>query len=302
MEFHSKLRQLRKAQQMSQEELANQLNVSRQAVSKWESGQGFPETDTLLAICNLFGVSLDYLLKDTQDGEAREQEAGYYVSREMAHGYLEMKKQGAKYIAAGVAVMVVSLSFTTLFEDALGTFLFFRCIAAGVAILVLQGVRPKRYAELEKQPLVFDEGFLREFRNRSVSERKRYGICMAAGVITVILSYPVNILVEDILRLPSQYEAVYPILWAFGIAMILVNGSALISVDVIEKNAEHMAELHNERKVSWIYGIGFLLAASVFLAVGILADKWTPGWVVFPIAALLCTAVSLAVNSKNTKN
>jgi len=63
MEFHDKLRKLRKEQGMSQEELAQQLNVSRQAVSKWESGQGFPETDKLLVIGNIFAVSMDYLFK-----------------------------------------------------------------------------------------------------------------------------------------------------------------------------------------------------------------------------------------------
>ncbi|HOL12748.1 MAG TPA: helix-turn-helix transcriptional regulator, partial [Bacillota bacterium] len=63
MDFSEKLRTLRKQHGLSQEELAHRLGVSRQAVSKWENGQGFPDTDKLLVLSNMFAVSLDYLLK-----------------------------------------------------------------------------------------------------------------------------------------------------------------------------------------------------------------------------------------------
>ena len=59
-----KLYQLRKKSGLSQEQLAEQLNVSRQAISKWESGSAFPESEKLIIISNYFGVSVDYLLKD----------------------------------------------------------------------------------------------------------------------------------------------------------------------------------------------------------------------------------------------
>ena len=60
-----KLYQLRKNSGLSQEQLAEQLNVSRQAISKWESGTAVPESEKLITISNYFGVSVDYLLKDT---------------------------------------------------------------------------------------------------------------------------------------------------------------------------------------------------------------------------------------------
>ena len=299
MEFHDKLKQLRKKQQISQEELAHQLNVSRQAVSKWESGQGFPETDKLLMIGNVFGVSLDYLLKDNHGTADSEPEAGYYVSREMVQGYLEMKKHSAKHIAMGVALMVLSISFTMLFEDAIGTFLFFLGIAIGIAILILQGFRDKRYEAVEKQPLLFDEGFIRAFQSECHSERKRYGIYIVVGIMAIVLSYPLNVLIEDILDLPAQYEALYPIFWAFGIAILIINGSAIISVDVILKNREHMEELNQEKRFSWIFGIGFLVAISVFITMGFITDDWSSGWIVFPIAALLSTATSLWMKARN---
>lgn len=64
MKFSEKLQKLRKENKMSQEQLADQLEVSRQAVSKWESGQTYPEMDKLLSICKLFKCSLDDLTND----------------------------------------------------------------------------------------------------------------------------------------------------------------------------------------------------------------------------------------------
>lgn len=62
MEFNEKLQHLRKQEGLTQEELAEKLFVSRAAVSKWESGRGYPNLDSLKAIAGYFSVSLDVLL------------------------------------------------------------------------------------------------------------------------------------------------------------------------------------------------------------------------------------------------
>lgn len=62
MEFNEKLQELRKAKGMTQEELAEALYVSRTAVSKWESGRGYPSLDSLREISNYFSVTIDDLL------------------------------------------------------------------------------------------------------------------------------------------------------------------------------------------------------------------------------------------------
>lgn len=64
MIFADKLIALRKKAGWSQEELAAQLNVTRQSVSKWESAQSLPDVDKILQLSRLFGVTTDYLLKD----------------------------------------------------------------------------------------------------------------------------------------------------------------------------------------------------------------------------------------------
>jgi len=63
MEFNNKLYELRKQKGFSQEELANRLNVSRQTISKWEVGESTPDMEKLVAISDLFEVSLDELVK-----------------------------------------------------------------------------------------------------------------------------------------------------------------------------------------------------------------------------------------------
>ena len=65
MIFADKLIALRKKAGWSQEELAQQLNVSRQSVSKWEGAQSVPDLDKIVQLSRVFGVSTDYLLKDT---------------------------------------------------------------------------------------------------------------------------------------------------------------------------------------------------------------------------------------------
>ena len=62
MEFNKKLQELRKQKAMTQEELAEALYVSRTAISKWESGRGYPQIDSLKAIAKFFGVTVDDLL------------------------------------------------------------------------------------------------------------------------------------------------------------------------------------------------------------------------------------------------
>ncbi len=66
MEFHEKLQELRKSRGLTQEELAEALFVSRTAISKWESGRGYPSIDSLKVISSYFSVSIDDLLSGEQ--------------------------------------------------------------------------------------------------------------------------------------------------------------------------------------------------------------------------------------------
>ena len=67
MDFNNRLYQLRKQKVFSQEELANRLNVSRQTISKWEVGDSTPDMEKLIAISDLFEVSLDKLVMGKEE-------------------------------------------------------------------------------------------------------------------------------------------------------------------------------------------------------------------------------------------
>lgn len=64
MKFNEKLLDLRKKKGLSQEELAQELNVSRQTISKWESGQSYPDFEKVIILSDFFDISLDNLMKE----------------------------------------------------------------------------------------------------------------------------------------------------------------------------------------------------------------------------------------------
>lgn len=71
MQFHDRLYELRKGSGLTQNDLAEKLDVSRQAVSRWEMGTAKPDIDNLVALSNVLGVTLDYLLKGEESLEIR---------------------------------------------------------------------------------------------------------------------------------------------------------------------------------------------------------------------------------------
>ena len=76
---------------MSQEAWVELLGITRQAVSKWERGRGYPETEKLLKLSDIFGVTLYYLMKDDKSSRPKA-DGGYYVNMETALGYIYMQK------------------------------------------------------------------------------------------------------------------------------------------------------------------------------------------------------------------
>ena len=81
MEFHEKLQELRKSRSLTQEELAEALFVSRTAVSKWESGRGYPGIDSLKEIARFFSVTVDELICPEELISSAENEKKDFVSR-----------------------------------------------------------------------------------------------------------------------------------------------------------------------------------------------------------------------------
>lgn len=72
MKFNEKLVSIRKKQGLSQEELGKELQVSRQTISKWETGQSYPDFQSLVMLSDYFGMSLDELVKDIDVQDIRD--------------------------------------------------------------------------------------------------------------------------------------------------------------------------------------------------------------------------------------
>ncbi len=124
MEFNNKLYELRKQKGLSQEELANRLNVSRQTVSKWEVGESTPDMEKLVAISELFDISLDELVLDkaVKKDEASEQKVKSDLYSDIKeHVLTENNKKKAKKglkiagIVLGALVLIDLISMIVYF-------------------------------------------------------------------------------------------------------------------------------------------------------------------------------------------
>lgn len=83
MSFGNRLYELRKQKNISQEELAELLDVSRQSISKWENDKAYPEMTRLLYMSDYFGVSLDYLMRGVEEGEKAAETPADYRAKNM---------------------------------------------------------------------------------------------------------------------------------------------------------------------------------------------------------------------------
>ncbi len=151
MEFHEKLQELRKQKGLTQEELAESLYVSRTAISKWESGRGYPNIDSLKAIAKFFSMTIDELLSGEEvltiaEEDQRQKES---ILRDMVFGLLDLSVAMFFFVPffgqkADGYVQAVSLLFLTEIAPYLKAVYFVMVIgmvAFGISTLVLQNYR-----------------------------------------------------------------------------------------------------------------------------------------------------------------
>ena len=131
MAIGERLYNLRKDKKISQEELANVLGVSRQTVSKWETGESTPDFDKIIPLCNYFGITSDELLSGKKDIVESNKN--------------ENKKAFARNLAISVALYISSvimiIFFSTVFDQPeLGVCLFFFINAVATGLIIYNGV------------------------------------------------------------------------------------------------------------------------------------------------------------------
>ena len=151
MEFHEKLQVLRKQKGLTQEELAEALFVSRTAISKWESGRGYPNIDSLKAIATFFSVTIDELLSSEEvltiaENDGKQKEAHL---RDLVFGLLDLSVAMAFFVpffgqkADGYvqAVSLLALTEISAYLKAAYFAYIIGMIAFGIITLVLQNYR-----------------------------------------------------------------------------------------------------------------------------------------------------------------
>ena len=151
MEFHEKLQELRKQKGLTQEELAESLFVSRTAISKWESGRGYPNIDSLKAIAKFYCVTIDELLSGEEVltiAEEDQKERQMHL-RDLVFGLLDLSVAmfffipffGQKTDGYVQAVSLLSLTETAHYLKVAYVVAVIGMIASGVSTLALQNYR-----------------------------------------------------------------------------------------------------------------------------------------------------------------
>jgi transcriptional regulator with XRE-family HTH domain len=134
MNLPERLMKLRKASNLSQEEVAEKLEVTRQTVSKWETGQSSPDLDKVLPLCSLYGVTPDELLHDGGTEEADEVRAQNEAQRATELADKIMAKRRLVGILGGVMLYFVAIAFIMV---AIPVLYINPIVASAIFILIL---------------------------------------------------------------------------------------------------------------------------------------------------------------------
>lgn len=225
MTFGAKIQKLRKEAKISQEEFAFQLQVSRQAISKWENDQGYPETEKIIKMSEIFHVTLDYLLNDYKDSKEyiTHDEHGFYANREMANGYLLHETMKYKKMAWAIALLLSGNAFIFLFYE-IGALLYVMVMIAAIALFVSILLSGNPYSRLKKESLLFDQVVKIELINIYMEKRKKYNALIIASIILFCTSFLVLPLLTSFAPFGGAEEMI------LAMSMILSGASVYLFV------------------------------------------------------------------------
>lgn len=289
--FAENLSILRRRAGYTQESLAEALGVSRQAVGKWESGQGFPEAVTLVTLADLLGCSLDQLMRETVTEELpapvplpeNGEDPGYLWGSFMEHmrQFALMIALGVVLVLAGTALTVAAAGFFG--ETAAVALPLLLSVAGAVFLFVFGGLSHENFRRQQTQiPGCPDpeeqETFFRQFRMGMAGSVS--GILL--GVVLLVIS---AIFFEGRETMMCYAVAAFLFLLALCVGTIVYLG---IRHDAYDENSQ----LRSGRKGPDLEGAIMLTATAAYLLLGFLWNKWHPGWVVFPVGGILCGIVS----------
>lgn len=307
-----KIIQLRKKNGWSQEELAEKLGVSRQAVSKWEGAQATPDLGRLLAMSQLFGVTTDYLLKDDMEQEEAAPEEGGQPLRRVAlaeaDAFLSWRDKASLLIACGVLLCMVgvaimlalmaagdyaSVGISPELGGSLGVGILLVCTAAAVGVFIYCGHKNSPYEFLDKEDFDTEYGVEGMARKKRQAQQKSHLICLCVGIALCVVS-PIPLIMGALLYDFSQALMLCPtvLLAGVGTALCIVAGVRRAAVDKLLKQGDYSLEAKRiSRAMGPVSAVYWLLATAIFLAWSFLGNAWDVSWMLWPIAGVLYAAL-----------
>lgn len=315
-----KISALRRKSGWSQEELAERMGVSRQAVSKWESAQSIPDLTKILQMADLFGVTTDYLLRDEKeeteyDQNDRDVPALRRVTLQAAQSYLQRRDRAADWIARGVFLCIASpvcllllsvvserhMSVSDALAAGVGLIVLLGMVAAAVAMFVMCGNRNAEFEFLDKEPFETEYGVEGMVREKQKATRPGYQRSNLLGVCLCVLS-PLPIFVGVMLEMEMMMVVmVCATLLIAGVGVMFfvsagVRWAAMQRLLQEDDFAPDRKQKEAERsRISTAY---WLMAVAVYLGWSFMTDDWQRTWVVWPVAGVLYAGLMALVEQK----
>lgn len=315
-----KIMQMRKQAGWSQEELADKMEVSRQSVSKWESGMSVPDLNKILKLSELFEVSTDYLLKDemeeaeptaivSRDTFGEETEPMRSISMNEAEAYLNLTEKTSRRIALGVFLCILSpISLIQLGGVAeykyilsentavgLGMIILMGMVLIAVAIFILNGMGLSKYEYLEKEVFSLQYGVKSMVERRKQAHEGGFRRHVTIGVCLCIASV-IPLFAGTMLEI-GEYGLVTCINLLLGlvaVGVLMMVPSALIheSYEKLLQTGDYTVEKKElGRRTAYFPPIYWCIVVAVYLGISFYTEEWERTWIVWPVAGVLFAAL-----------
>lgn len=293
MSLAENLQYLRAREGVTQEQLAERLDVSRQSVSKWESSASFPEMDTLIKLCDMFHTDMDTLLRGSVEQSLSEDTAGYdrFMTR-----YARLTAGAVSAIIAGTAVMML---LHLPIGDMLSAAIFLLIVAISAVVLVAGGMEEDHFRK--KHPAIPD------FYSEQQKEQfhRRYIWYIAGGVGGILCGVVLMLLAFTVLPEREPYEsmagAAFMLIVAVSTFFLIYGGMLEDKYNIPKYNRENNPtpeDKERRRRAVTACALIMILATAVFLTIGLGWDRWESAAIIYPVGGVLCGAAWLLLGPK----
>lgn len=298
-----KIISLRKKEGMTQEDLASQVGVSRQSVSKWESTMAMPDLDKIMKLSKIFGVSTDFLLNDDLGMEQiivdeKVEDTSKLVDLDLLNQYYGAYEKIARLISLATILVIISpIAYMTLdnINESLGVIIFLALIALAVGLFINSGFGASKFEFIEKEPYNFSygvEGVIKKNLDQYQPILKR-NIILAITIF--ILSPAVYVLAINAGVTNNIPVYLFLILTAIGASLMGYSMIKYSSYRDILKYRDPKIQ-KKEGKIGKISGVLWITAIGVFFIYSFWTGNWQASWIIFVIASFLQVIIAMVLD------